>query len=88
MVLLNKPCLLEPLIPEEAQSPNIERIYGTKTSAFELFVLKRKIMGPCWLNIQSPKISSRGVSFSSFTSSPWGARLIIRIFVIGVLVQA
>ncbi|KAG8945626.1 DNA-directed DNA polymerase alpha catalytic subunit pol1 [Tulasnella sp. 424] len=53
----------EPLISEEAKSPNIERIYGTKTSAFELFVLKRKIMGPCWLNIQSPKISSRGVSW-------------------------
>ncbi|KIO25836.1 hypothetical protein M407DRAFT_24793, partial [Tulasnella calospora MUT 4182] len=54
---------IEPLIPEEAQSPNIERIYGTKTSAFELFVLKRKIMGPCWLNIQNPTISTKGVSW-------------------------
>ncbi|KAG9017950.1 DNA-directed DNA polymerase alpha catalytic subunit pol1 [Tulasnella sp. 427] len=53
----------EPLIPENASSPNIERIFGTKTSAFELFVLKRKIMGPCWLKIKNPKISTKGVSW-------------------------
>ncbi|KAG8901757.1 DNA-directed DNA polymerase alpha catalytic subunit pol1 [Tulasnella sp. 408] len=57
------PVFSEPVIPEDAQSPNIERIYGTKTSAFELFVLKRKIMGPCWLNIQNPTISTKGVSW-------------------------
>ncbi|EEB96533.1 hypothetical protein MPER_04320, partial [Moniliophthora perniciosa FA553] len=39
----------EPQLPNTAQSPNIARIFGTNTSAFELLVLKRKIMGPCWI---------------------------------------
>ena len=35
---------------------------GTNTSAFELLVLKRKIMGPCWIQIKNPKIDNAGVS--------------------------
>ncbi|KAG8907664.1 DNA-directed DNA polymerase alpha catalytic subunit pol1 [Tulasnella sp. 403] len=51
----------EPQIPLDAQSPAIEKVYGTNTSAFELFVMKRKIMGPCWLDISQPVISTKGV---------------------------
>lgn len=36
-------------------------MFGTKTSAFELLVLKRKIMGPCWLEIKKPNIKHNGV---------------------------
>jgi DNA polymerase alpha subunit A len=43
-------------------SPNIARIFGTNTTAFELLVLKRKIMGPCWLEIKNPKVENKGVS--------------------------
>ena len=45
-----------------ASSPNIARIFGTNTTAFELLVLKRKIMGPCWLRITKPQIEYKGVS--------------------------
>lgn len=44
-----------------ACSPNIARIFGTNTSAFELFVLKRKIMGPCWLAITNAVVENKGV---------------------------
>jgi DNA polymerase alpha subunit A len=45
-----------------ACSPNIARIFGTNTSAFELFVLKRKIMGPCWLTVTNVVVENKGVS--------------------------
>ena len=57
-------CLSEPQVPMNACSPNILRLFGTNTSAFELFVLKRKIMGPCWLQIKKPQIDNKGVSIS------------------------
>jgi DNA polymerase alpha subunit A len=52
----------EPLVPMGACSPNIAKVFGTNTNAFELFVLKRKIMGPCWLEIRNPQIEFKGVS--------------------------
>jgi DNA polymerase alpha subunit A len=48
-----------------ACSPNIARIFGTNTSAFELFVLKRKIMGPCWLAITNAVVENKGVRLST-----------------------
>ncbi|KII85843.1 hypothetical protein PLICRDRAFT_298164 [Plicaturopsis crispa FD-325 SS-3] len=53
----------EPQIKSDITSPNIARIFGTGTSAFELLVLKRKIMGPCWLKIKSPQVENKGVSW-------------------------
>ncbi|KAF9244111.1 hypothetical protein BU15DRAFT_86076 [Melanogaster broomeanus] len=53
----------EPQIPMDACSPNIYKIFGTNTSIFELFVLKRKIMGPCWLTIKNPNVENQGISW-------------------------
>ncbi|KAH9479795.1 DNA polymerase alpha catalytic subunit [Psilocybe cubensis] len=53
----------EPVVPMNAESQNIARILGTNTSAFELLVLKRKIMGPCWITIKNPQIENTGVSW-------------------------
>ncbi|KDQ50145.1 hypothetical protein JAAARDRAFT_74363 [Jaapia argillacea MUCL 33604] len=53
----------EPQIPLNVSSPNFSRVFGTNTSAFELLVLKRKIMGPCWLQIKKPRIENKGVSW-------------------------
>jgi len=52
----------EKVIPNNACTQNILQIMGTNTSAFELLVLKRKIMGPCWIQIKNPKIDNAGVS--------------------------
>lgn len=52
---------VEPAVPSDVSSPNFARIFGTSASAFELLVLKRKIMGPCWLQINNPQIDNKGV---------------------------
>jgi DNA polymerase alpha subunit A len=59
---------LEPQLPITGPnpSPNIARIFGTNTTAFELLALKRKIMGPCWLVIKNPKIENKSVSLHPF----------------------
>ncbi|KAG8835098.1 DNA-directed DNA polymerase alpha catalytic subunit pol1 [Serendipita sp. 399] len=53
----------EPPLPNTLNSPNFSRIFGTNTSAFELFVLNRKIMGPCWLEIKNANVANKGVSW-------------------------
>ncbi|KAK0238467.1 hypothetical protein EDD85DRAFT_904879 [Armillaria nabsnona] len=53
----------QPQLPNTLNSPNISKIFGTNTTAFELLVLKRKIMGPCWLQIKNPKIDNQGISW-------------------------
>ncbi|KAK0558719.1 DNA-directed DNA polymerase alpha catalytic subunit pol1 [Tilletia horrida] len=46
-----------PAMPLDVSGRTFSRIFGTNTTAFELFVVKRKIMGPCWLNVQDPLIN-------------------------------
>ncbi|KDR67668.1 hypothetical protein GALMADRAFT_146949 [Galerina marginata CBS 339.88] len=53
----------QPIIPMNAESQNIAQILGTNTSAFELLVVKRKIMGPCWITIKNPVIEHKGISW-------------------------
>lgn len=52
-------------IPADASGERYSHVFGTNTSGFELFVIDRKIMGPCWLNIPAPRISTKAVSPSS-----------------------
>ncbi|KAJ1425666.1 ribonuclease H-like domain-containing protein [Ochromonadaceae sp. CCMP2298] len=40
-----------------------ERIFGAGASALELFLLKRKLMGPCWITIRKPKMNPSQVSW-------------------------
>ena len=51
----------EPQVHSSVCTQNIAKIMGTNTSAFELLVLKRKIMGPCWLQIKKPQMDHKGV---------------------------
>ena len=66
-----------------AESQDIAQILGTNTSAFELLVLKRRIMGPCWINIKNPVIENKGVSSWSVFKH---FRLILTL--LGFMVQA
>ncbi|KAJ1990888.1 DNA-directed DNA polymerase alpha catalytic subunit pol1 [Dimargaris cristalligena] len=38
-------------------------IFGTNTSALELFLTKRKIMGPCWLQLRNAQVQHRNLSW-------------------------
>lgn len=40
-----------------------ERIFGVGSSALELFLLKRKLMGPCWITIRKPKLNPSVISW-------------------------
>jgi DNA polymerase alpha subunit A len=40
-----------------------ERIFGAGSSALELFLLKRRLMGPCWITIRKPTQVTNAVSW-------------------------
>ncbi|KAJ9113184.1 hypothetical protein QFC22_006023 [Naganishia vaughanmartiniae] len=42
----------QPALPANVEGATFSKVFGANTSAFELLVLKRKIMGPCWLEIK------------------------------------
>ena len=44
-------------------SSSIEKIFGSTSSALELFLLKRKLMGPSWILIKNPKTITESVSW-------------------------
>jgi hypothetical protein len=52
----------EPELPLDASGPTFSHVFGTNTTPFELLVIKRKIMGPCWLDVKGVAISSTSVS--------------------------
>lgn len=43
---------VEPELSMGTTGATFSHMFGTNTSPFELFVIKRKIMGPCWLEIK------------------------------------
>ena len=53
----------EPALPLGISGNTFGHVLGTNTSAFETFVLKRKIMGPCWLEIKDAVVSGKNVSW-------------------------
>ncbi|KAI5952887.1 POL1 [Candida jiufengensis] len=40
------------ILPADAEGTTFNHIFGTNTNMFEAFVTQRRIMGPCWLEIQ------------------------------------
>jgi DNA polymerase Pol2 len=42
----------QPQLPGDLSGATFSKIFGSNTSAFEILVLKRKIMGPCWLEVK------------------------------------
>lgn len=49
-------------MPTTLSGDTFGHVLGTNTSAFEIFALKRKVMGPCWLEIKDVELSSKPVS--------------------------
>jgi DNA polymerase alpha subunit A len=59
--------IVEPQLPLDSCGATFSKIFGTNTSAFEMLVVKRKIMGPCWLEIKGClKTGSKPVSNKFF----------------------
>ncbi|KAJ1731543.1 DNA-directed DNA polymerase alpha catalytic subunit pol1 [Coemansia biformis] len=45
----------QPALPEDFSGNTFERAFGITYSALELFLLKRRIMGPCWLEVRGAR---------------------------------
>lgn len=53
----------QPQIGEGLTGQTFSHVFGANTTAFELLALKRRIMGPCWLNIKDPVLSEKAASW-------------------------
>ena len=47
-----------PALPADLAGETFCHVFGTNSSALELFILDRRIKGPCWLDISSPQVFS------------------------------
>ncbi|KAF9933576.1 DNA-directed DNA polymerase alpha catalytic subunit pol1 [Mortierella alpina] len=52
-----------PSLPSELKGETFSHVFGTNTSALEHFIIKRNLMGPCWLEIREAKLNSTKVSW-------------------------
>jgi len=43
---------LAPQLPQNLKGRTFSRVFGTNTPALEMLIRKRKLMGPCWLEIK------------------------------------
>jgi hypothetical protein len=41
-----------PALPSDLAGRSFKRVFGATQSCMELFLLKRDLMGPCWLNVK------------------------------------
>lgn len=50
-------------LPDDLCGETFSYVFGTNTSALELFLLDRRIKGPGWLDVKLPQLSSPAVSW-------------------------
>ncbi|KAI8907620.1 DNA polymerase family B-domain-containing protein [Powellomyces hirtus] len=53
----------QPELPAKLSGRTFSRVFGTNTSALEQFILKRKLMGPCWVEIKNANLTNKSVSW-------------------------
>lgn len=53
----------EPELPLECKGKSYSHIFGAKTRALEMFLLKRKFMGPSWIKITDARLESSKISW-------------------------
>lgn len=51
----------EAQIPYNLTGHTFSHVFGTGSSALELVILKRKLMGPCWIEIKGGSLSLKNV---------------------------
>lgn len=52
-----------PALPSDICGETFSHVFGTNTSPLEIFLLDRRIKGPCWLDIKFPQLPSPVVSW-------------------------
>ncbi len=52
-----------PQLPTGLQGRTFSHVFGTNTSGLEQVLIKRKIMGPCWIKVKGATTTSKAVSW-------------------------
>ena len=55
-----------PSLERNMKGKTFSRIFGTKSTALELFLLKRNLMGPCWVTIKNIEPAEKQQSWAKF----------------------
>jgi DNA polymerase alpha subunit A len=53
----------EPPLPRDFSGETFSGAFGTGSSPLELFILQKKLMGPCWLSVRNVKNNSIALSW-------------------------
>uniref|UniRef100_A0A8C4MH35 DNA polymerase n=1 Tax=Equus asinus asinus TaxID=83772 RepID=A0A8C4MH35_EQUAS len=59
-------CLFQaelPQLPQDLKGETFSHVFGTNTSSLELFLMNRKIKGPCWLEVKNPQLLNQPISW-------------------------
>ncbi|KAJ2960289.1 hypothetical protein NQZ79_g4309 [Umbelopsis isabellina] len=48
----------QPALPTNLSGDTFSHVFGSTTNPLELLLIKRDIMGPCWLEVKNPNIAS------------------------------
>ncbi|XP_037368486.1 DNA polymerase alpha catalytic subunit [Talpa occidentalis] len=52
-----------PQLPQSLKGETFSHVFGTNTSSLELFLMNRKIKGPCWLEVKNPQLVNQPISW-------------------------
>ncbi|XP_045711924.1 DNA polymerase alpha catalytic subunit isoform X2 [Phyllostomus hastatus] len=52
-----------PQFPQDLKGETFSHVFGTNTSGLELFLMNRKIKGPCWLEVKNPQLINQPISW-------------------------
>ncbi|XP_036916585.1 DNA polymerase alpha catalytic subunit isoform X2 [Sturnira hondurensis] len=52
-----------PQLPQDLKGETFSHVFGTNTSGLELFLMNRKIKGPCWLEVKNPQLINQPISW-------------------------
>ncbi|XP_070462355.1 DNA polymerase alpha catalytic subunit isoform X9 [Equus przewalskii] len=52
-----------PQLPQDLKGETFSHVFGTNTSSLELFLMNRKIKGPCWLEVKNPQLLNQPISW-------------------------
>ncbi|XP_008146607.2 DNA polymerase alpha catalytic subunit [Eptesicus fuscus] len=52
-----------PQLPQDLKGETFSHVFGTNTSSLELFLMNRKIKGPCWLEVKNPQLINQPISW-------------------------
>ncbi|XP_075815002.1 DNA polymerase alpha catalytic subunit isoform X2 [Microtus pennsylvanicus] len=55
-----------PQLPQHLKGETFSHVFGTNTSSLELFLMNRKIKGPCWLEVKNPQLLNQPISWCKF----------------------